>query len=185
MALLASVPLIATQSWPQGDARDPLGIWGMRELLTGTGDGGSVKVIVQTPVGQDASYVYSALGANVAITNVPQIVSTFAKVRILTNWPNVDLAGGVQAFATARMGTMGASANFTEPVAMIGQQGNQLIQTNDRFLLMYDPRPAAGQLDIMELEVSDNVLATVYAFEAYGYFWDRAVMDAPGGPRHP
>jgi len=185
MAIAANVELIATQSWPQGDARDPLGIWGIRELITGDASGDSVKVTIQTPAGQDAAYVYNCLAVNIAITNVVQVASTFIKCRLLSNWPNVDQAAGVNAFSTLRIAGVAGSADFTNPLAGEAANGASLIKSNDRFILMYDPRPTAGQLDIVELEISTQVLNTVYAFEAYGHFWDRAVMDTPGGPRHP
>jgi len=185
MAIASSVELIATQVWPQGDARDPLGIWGMRELVTGDASGDGVKVTIQTPAGQGSAYVYNCLAVNIAITNVVQVVSTLAKCRLLSNWPNVDRAAGVNAFSTLRIAGVAGSADFTNPLAGEAANGASLIKSNDRFILLYDPRSTAGQLNIIELEISAQVLATVYAFEAYGYFWDREVMNAPGGPRHP
>lgn len=185
MAISRNAELIATQVWPQGDARDPLGIWGMRELQTGDATGGSVKVTVRTPTGQGSAYVYNCLAVNVAITNVVQVVSTFAKCRLLSNWPNIDRDAGVNGFSTLRIAGIAGSADFTNPVAGEAANGASLIKPNDRFILMYDPRSTAGQLNIMELEISAQVLNTIYAFECYGYFWDRAVMNTPGGPRHP
>ncbi|KKL17299.1 hypothetical protein LCGC14_2486920, partial [marine sediment metagenome] len=56
---------------------------------------------------------------------------------------------------------------------------------NDRFILIFDPRQGAGVLNMIELEMGVNVNTDTYAFEAYGYYWDRSVLNAPGGPRHP
>jgi len=117
--------------------------------------------------------------------DVVQVVATFAKSRILTNWPNVDRAAGVNGFATLRIGGIGGDGTLSDPLAAPGSQGDYIYQPNDRFILMYDPRSTAGVLSIIELEISDQVLNTVYAFECYGHFWDRAAMDTPGGPRHP
>jgi len=121
----------------------------------------------------------------VGIVDVIQVVSTFTKCRILTNCPNVDRAEGINAFATLRIAGIVGDLTFTDPLAAAGQGGERLYEPNDRFILIYDPRSTAGVLSIMELEISDQVNLTVYAFETYGYFWDRAVMHTPGRPRHP
>ena len=55
----------------------------------------------------------------------------------------------------------------------------------DRFLLLFDPRQQGGDVDIVEIEFGENRDLATYSFEGYGYFWDRSVLDAPGGPRHP
>lgn len=183
MAIVENVALLATQTWPQGDKRSPLGIWGARRGITGDASGGSIKTTIQTPNDQGASYVYNVEAVTIAVLNVVQVVSTLLKCRLLTNWPNVDPQAGVQGYATLRISNVGGSANFSEPLAGEAANGAPLLRTNDRYLLLYDPRPAAGDFTIIELEISENVLNTVHAFEAYGYFWDRSVLQAPGGPR--
>jgi succinate-acetate transporter protein len=40
-------------------------------------------------------------------------------------------------------------------------------------------------MDILEMQRGNNLDLATYTFEAYGYFWDRAAMETPGGPRHP
>jgi len=60
-----------------------------------------------------------------------------------------------------------------------------MVQPQDRFILLFDPRPVAGAFDIVELEISVGVLDRNYAFECWGYYWDRQVLNTPGGPRHP
>lgn len=185
MAVAETVELLATQTWQQLDIRDPLGLWGARHRIVGTGDGGSVKTTILTPTGEGSAFVYQCMAVNVAILDVVQIVDTVVKCRLLCNWPNFDSQIGVQSFATARFSNLAGSSNFTQPVAGTSVTGAALINPNDRFILLYDPRPAAGQLSIIELEISDNILNTDYTFEAYGYYWDRSVMNAPGGPRHP
>jgi hypothetical protein len=72
--------------------------------------------------------------------------------------------------------------NFTAPT---GGVAGQLVLPNDRFLLLFDPRPGAGDLVIAEIKYSDNVDAMTTIMELYGYYWDRSVLQAPGGPRHP
>ena len=185
MAIAETVELLAAQTWQQLDIRDPLGLWGARHRITGDASGGSVKTTILTPTGEGSAFVYQCMAVTVNIIDVVQIVNTIAKCRLLCNWPNIDPQVGVQAFNTTRFVNFAGSSNFTDPVGGESAQGGNFIQPNDRFILLYDPRPTAGQLSIIELEVSDNVLATNYAFEAYGYYWDRSVMDAPGGPRHP
>ena len=185
MAIAESVELKAAQTWQQLDIRDPLGLWGARHRIVGDASGGSVKTTIVTPAGEGSAFVYQCMAVNISIIDVVQVVSTLAKCRLLCNWPNFDPSPGVQSFATNRISSIGGSGNFTEPVSGSGINGEELLLPNDRFILMYDPRAAAGQLSIIELEISQNVLATDYSFEAYGFYWDRSVMDAPGGPRHP
>ena len=110
------------------------------------------------------------------------------RVRLLTNWPNVDPLEGVQGYSTAVFGSMNTDANFTSPISgMSGTTpGHPFLMPNDRFLLLYDPRPGvAGDLTIVEIEGAFNTDTATYAFEAYGYYWDRGVMNTPGGLRHP
>ncbi len=171
----------APQQWPQGDARDPLGIWAGRDIIGGDGGGGGIKVTFQIPAGLNAAYVYTCYSATVA--DVTSSTGVVVKCRLLTNWPDADPQAGVQAFATLKVLTMnGSTTEFTAPFA--GPVDN-LIGPNDRFLLLYDPRPVTGNLDIVELELAENQAGESYSFEAYGYFWDRGVLQAPGGPRHP
>jgi len=181
MAVLGTVEVLATQTWQQGDIRDPLGIWGFRTQITGTGDGGGMKVNVLTPTGQGASYVYTAYSAIITQVGGPVLIIR-AKIRLLTNWPNVDPQAGVQAYAVAHTVPLNGSGNFTLPQLM---PDRPLVDPNDRFILLYDPRPASGQLTIMELEINSNVTDDVFSYEGWGYFWDRSVMNSPGGPRHP
>jgi len=181
MAIAQSIDALPAQLWPQGDIRDPLGLWGCRLAITGDASGGSIKTTVNSATGQDAAYVYTAYAATITVvTGTPTTIR--GKVRLLTNWPNVDVQPGVQAFATIVQPVLEAGSVMTSPNLGPSQP---LVGGNDRFLLLFDPRPTAGQIQIMELEINENVLAKVYSFEAYGYFWDRSVLQAPGGLRHP
>jgi len=180
MAISTSVDIKAAQVFPQETIRDPLGVWGARLAVTGDASGAGIKVAFSVPAQQRSAWVLTAYHAQVAQT-VGTGVAPEIKCRLLSNWPDVDPLAGVQGFSSlnfviAREGTM--SAPFAGP-------GGPLINPNDRFILLYDPRPGIVALSIAELEISTNVLNDVWIFEMYGYYWDRSVMQAPGGPRHP
>jgi len=179
---ISSVGQVITSAlWPQGDSRDPLGLWGMRALVTGDATGSSIKLVAQVPAADKAAYVYTVYSAIVVQLTGSVAGFTIAKLRILTNWPNVDDQPGVQAYNAVIFRTAIGSLTFTAPT----KGSPQLVTAIDRFLLLFDPRPSGDDMDILELEIDDNVDAATYSFEAYGYFWDRSVMQAPGGPRHP
>lgn len=181
MAIAQEVAVEQLNLWPQGDARDPLGVWGARLGITGDASGGAIKVGFIVPAARKAAYVYTCYSVNFSkLTGTTNVIAV--KVRLLTNWPNVDPVPGVQAFGTHLSGNATGSAEFTSPI--IGLD-TFVIGPNDRFLLLYDPRTIGGDMTIVEIEQNDNTLNDTYSFEAYGYFWDRAVMDTPGGPRHP
>lgn len=182
MAISEIIDVLPTAMWPQGDIRDPLGIWGFRKGITGDASGGSLKVTAQAPAGQAAAYVYTCYSALIA-----QLTGTFTnatiKVRLLTNWPDVDPDPGVTGYSSAFAATLAGTAVFTAPGAM--PFDHQLIQTIERFLLLFDPRVSAAPLSLVELELGLNIDLATYSFEGYGYYWDRSVLNAPGGPRHP
>ncbi len=181
MAIQAQVALITAQEWPQGDIRDPLGLWGARTLVTGDATGGSIRVQVLQLAAQRAAYVYTCYYAMITQLTGTE-VDAFAFCRLLTNWPNVDPQAGVQAFATFAIRDFRTSGPFGVPV---GGLTSPFITEIERFILLYDPRPTGGDMNIIEMELATNSLAATYSFEAYGYYWDRSVMQAPGGPRHP
>jgi len=172
-----------TALWPQGDIRDPLGVWGFRIPATGDASGGSVKATAFATAGINAAYVYTLYSVNIAELAGTAIVSTAAKLRILTSWPNVSPIAGVQAYSSFQIVDFNGADVFTAPIA--GQRDFALVQPNDRFLLIFDPRPGAGQLNMVELEIGLNTDLATYSFEGYGYYWDRSILQAPGGPRHP
>lgn len=183
MAIAETVVLITTQTFMQGDARDPLGIWGARHLIVGDASGGSLKTTVQAPEDLRAAYVYTAYSAT--ITTIVGSTNVEIKCRLLSNWPNIDPQAGVQAYATCNFGIMGGDSSFSPPLSG-PRSDHPLVLPNDRFILLYDPR--AGSVDvlaIMELELGINILNDQVSFEAWGYFWDRSVITTPGGPRHP
>lgn len=182
MSVVQTIDVFTAQSWPQGDARDPLGVWGFRSLVTGDATGGSLKVTAQAPAPIAAAYVYTCYSVIMVKLSGP-LAGTLVKVRLLTNWPNMDPQAGVQSYATAiannNVGTSG-----WDPGQVLVPDIN-FIGPLDRFLLLYDPRPSAGALSLVEVESGGNVDADTWSVEGYGYFWDRSVMNTPGGPRHP
>lgn len=181
MAISETVDVVTTALWPQGDVRDPLGVWGFRHGVTGDASGGSIKVIAQAPSGVNAAYLYTCYSALIA--ELDTLASVQGKCRLLTNWPNADLiVPGVQAYSTAITRTITGDADFTAPIAVPSEP---FVNAADRFLLLFDPRPGAGDLSIVELELGVNTDTLTYSFEGYGYYWDRSVLQAPGGPRHP
>jgi len=182
MSIIAVGSVFESQLWPQGDARDPLGVWGLRVPVTGDASGGSIKVEVQVPAAKRAAFVYTCYSVNIA--KLAGLVATeSAKVRLLTNWPNVDAQEGVQGYSSLFLTSWSAPLGMSSPIG--GLASTSPLQPNDRFILLYDPSPSNAVMVIVELEVNDNVLAETWSFEAYGYYWDRSVMNTPGGPRHP
>lgn len=182
MAILGDAEIIATQLWPQGDIRDPLGVWGARLGVTGDASGGSIKVGMQASAGINAAYIYTVYNLNFSQLTGTGITDAIG-VRLLSNWPDADPAVvGVQGFGSHIMTPMVIDPTMTPPISA---PGIPLVGPNDRFLLLFDPRPGAGTLIIVEMEFGNNVDTVTYTFEGYGYFWDRSVLQAPGGLRHP
>lgn len=183
MAILDLVDLHPAALWPQGDIRDPLGVWGARVTTTGDASGSSTKVGIQVPASLAGAYVYTCYSVTIAgLARPAGQVNDRVKCRLLTNWPNIDPAAGVQGFSTLRLAEFSFDGLFTSPSLGILAP---LLNPNDRYLLLFDPRQGAGAFTIVEMELGSNLLNDTTAWEAYGYFWDRSVLNAPGGPRHP
>jgi len=182
MSQALEVNLIQTALWQQGDIRDPLGVWGARALATGNVTLGEIKVGITVPAALRAAYIYTCYALNASVLASVGSTQMSAASRLLTNWPDVDPTAGVQGFATSRFASLFIDASFTAPR---GSTNPPLVTPNDRFLLLFDPRPGTDDLTIAEIKISPVVEDDTYAFEAYGYFWDRSVLNAPGGPRHP
>lgn len=181
MAIVSQVDIITNALWPQGDIRDPLGVWGFRLGVTGDATGGEIKVQAQVPANLAGRFVYTCYSLTF-VQLAGATVATAIQARLLTNWPNVDPIAGVQGYASTIASSMEANGNFSAP---IGSPDSPLIGPLDRFLLLFDPRASAGILTLIELKISSNVDTITHSFEGYGYFWDRSVLNAPGGPRHP
>ncbi len=181
MAISLEVDVVTTALWPQGDIRDPLGVWGFRLGVTGDASGGSIKVVALAPSGINAAYIYTCYSALIA--QLSSLTSVQGKCRLLTNWPNVDVVQpGVQGYGSAVTRLITGDGDFTAPVAM---PNDPFIGPADRFLLLFDPRASAGDVPLVELELGVNTDTLLYSFEGYGYYWDRSILQAPGGPRHP
>lgn len=182
MSVSSTVNVIESALFVQGDARDPLGVWGARESLTGDATGGSVKVSVQVPADKAGAFIYTCYSVNIALVSGNAAAFANPKCRLLTNWPDIDSEDGVQAYGSLQFGVGGGSGNFTPPIAGIN---NTLIGPNDRFILLFDPRQSSPAFNILELEAQVNTDTDVYSFECWGYYWDRSVLNVPGGLRHP
>jgi len=181
MAIAANVDLLPGQEWPQGDARDPLGVWGARLGVTGDATGGSIKVGINVPSDIRGAHVYTCYGVTFAqLTGV--VTARNVKTRLLTNLPDVDPTAGITGFATLKISNTATLDSVTSPI--LGMKGEDPgVSTLDRFILL---RTGTGTpLTIVEVEFGENLNLATYSFEAYGYYWDRLVMQAPGGPRHP
>jgi len=190
MALSVMGEPLESQLWPQGDIRDPLGVWAFRLGVTGDASGNPITVGIDIPAARRSAYLYTIYHAQVSqLTGV--ITAANIKTRILTNWPDADPDAGVFAYASNLQSRLVGSTNFNAPIAGPGGSASAsagpLIFPLDRFLLMFDPRQqeSLGDMEIFQFELEVNTNAATYSFEAYGYYWDRSVMQAPGGPRHP
>jgi len=181
VAISTSVDVKPAQLWPQGDMRDPLGVWGARLVIAGDATGGEIKIGIAVPQSLSGAYVYTMYAAT--ISQLDGIGGTTDLMcRLLTNWPDVDPTAGVQAFSVNNAAGASGTDTFTPPLTA---PSRALVNPNDRFLLLFDPRSIPSAFNIAELKVATMVDLANYSFEAYGYFWDRSVLNAPGGPRHP
>jgi len=182
MAIVQTGDVVQTGIFSPRDVRDPLGVWGVRIGVTGDGTGEPITAQMQVPAARKSAYVYTCY--NISTTKLTGAVNANAnlKSRLLTNWPNLSATAGVQAFGTVRRTLLQFDGSW---VGELYAPADPILDRNDRFILLYDPRPIGGPMVIVELQMPENELNATYAFEAYGYYWDRSVMDTPGGPRHP
>ncbi len=167
--------------WPQQDARDPLGVWGGRELVTADVTAGPIKVSFQPGADRAGAYLYTCYSAQIGGLTASE--AAIGKIRLLTNWPDVGAPEGVQGYGSLKFFSIGGGSAFTAPFS--GPVDVQVIEPAERYMLLFDPRPVAGAFTIVELELDRAVDTRVYSFECWGYYWDREVMQTPGGPRHP
>ncbi len=147
--------------------------------MTGSAGGGSLKTRFQPGADRAGAYIYTCYFANVA-WNVQE--DSNLKVRLLTNWPNADVAAGIQGAGTILIRNTDQAVGFSPPE---GAAIDHMVGPGQRFILLFDPRPAAGAFTIVEMEISGSTDTFSYFFECWGYYWDRGVMNVPGGPRHP
>lgn len=181
MSIVSSVDIVPVAMWPQGDIRDPLGVWGARIGVTGDASAGAIKVTFAVPESLRGAHVYTCY--DVTFTQLTGAVGTAGiKTRLLTNFPDIDIVAGFQGFGSVYLNSITTDADFTAPLSgPIDVPG--IIHPNQRFILLLT-RQGTG-LDLVEMEFGANIDLATFSFEGYGYYWDRSVLDAPGGPRHP
>lgn len=183
MSVGAIAEILTAAIFRPRDLRDPLGVWGGRAGLTGNGTGGQLSVQFNAPDDNAGAYVYTCHSANAGqLTGI--LASTGVKLRLLTNWPNIDPQPGVQGYNAVHMGVTRTQDEAT------GQRSAPTNTTlfeipNMKTILLFDPRPSAGAITLVEIEWNENTDLATYVFECYGYYWDRQVMNIPGGLRHP
>jgi len=187
MAISTTVDITAAAIFRPRDLRDPLGWWGGRVLVTGDASGGGITVGFVVPAEIAGAYIYTCYIANQGqIAAAGVLDQTAHKVRLLTNWPNVDPQAGVQGLNAVYMSATRLQTDFTGQRSAAGNPtDNFATDSGRRYILLFDPRPTAGQITIVEMEWGANTDTDTYIFEAGGYFWDRQVLNWPGGIRHP
>ncbi|MEE8608647.1 MAG: hypothetical protein V3S55_13655 [Nitrospiraceae bacterium] len=180
------IPVQEHAMWPQGDARDPLGVWAARDIITGNADTPVfIQALITIPAALRRAHVYTCYSLFSGWAGGPNPSSETGVIgRLVTNWPNADPEEGVQGFSTSRRSTVTIQVASVFPDRV---PDNPLITPEMRFILLMDPSAvgSGNDMTIAEIQRDSNVLNTLYAFEAYGYYWDQAVLDTPGGPRHP
>lgn len=182
MSVVGTVAVIESQQWPQGDARDPLGVWGGRALVVGDASGGEIGAEFFVPADKTGSFVYTCYAINGGQVLGSLQNQTF-RIQLLTNFPNIDPQPGVQGFSTLDMGFMGGDGGLSAPFS--GQR-TWTFPSQNRFVLLYDPSPRNTDMNIVRLfTVNQGGVGVDFIFECYGYYWDRSVLNTPGGPRHP
>jgi len=182
MAIVTSVDVVESALWPQGDIRDPLGVWGARLGVTGDASGGAISVEFRVALQNTGAFVYTCYSVNIAVLTQATPTNQSGRIRLLTSWPNVDPIAGVQAYGSTKLCRIESNMT-TAPLG--GFTDVDPLSPSDRFLLLFDPRAGPGPTTILELSLENNDLNDTYSFEGYGYYWDRSVLNAPGGPRHP
>jgi len=183
VAIATSVDVITAPIFRPRDLRDPLGVWTARLGVTGDASGGGILVNFTVPEANAGAHVHTLYSFNCGqLTGVLEAAGV--SLRLLSNWPNSDPVAGIQGYDVMVMGVERTQQNN------VGQRssptnGTMLFAENARFIPLYDPRPSAGQITIVELQRNDNTDGATYVFQAFGYYWDRQVMDTMGGLRHP
>lgn len=179
MTVTGNIDILESATLRRGDLRDPLGIWAFRGSVVGDVTSGIAKAFIGLPGGRRAAHVYNVIFVS---TSADLAGTSTHTVRILTNWPPADAPGinGASFIRTTEVGSAGIGAGF-EAVGF-----RPLIDPQMSRILMFDPRPdPLTRINILEMWLSQQVDLALHSFEGWGYFWDRGVMDIPGGPRFP
>lgn len=187
MAIVSTVDITAAAIFRPRDLRDPLGWWGGRLGITGDATGPPLTAQFVVPADIAGKYVYTCYIANQGQLTFPTVPDQTAhKMRLLLNWPNMDAQAGINGLNAQYFSATRVQSDFTGQVSAAGNPtDNFTADAGRRFILLFDPRSTAGAQAIVEMEWGDNTDLATYIFEAGGYFWDRQVMNVPGGPRHP
>ncbi len=185
MSVSVDIPVIEWQLWPQQDARDPLGIWTARGSTTGDVSGGVLGARIVVPQARRRAYIYTCYGLTQVRVSGSTEVATQMKVRLLTNYPDASpTAPGITGYASWMRVPITVIANTTAPNA-----GGDLpmLSPEQRFILLFDPSAVdvLNDMPIVEIERDANVDGIVVNTEGWGYYWDRSILNTPGGPRHP
>lgn len=184
MTVTINIPVVEHALWAQRDARDPLGVWAARNTVGGDGSG-HVAANIVVPAARRRSHIYTCIHAITVLVGGTQELGGILKCRLLTNWPDATSeVAGVTGFATYRTTPTELMANARLPNS---GPARPFLEPNDRYVLLFDPSVVAvgSDMTIVEIDRDMSIATATYAFEAYGYYWDRGVLDAPGGPRHP
>jgi len=184
MTVQGSFPVIETGLFKHQDARDPIGVWGAQGNITGDASGGQIQAFIQIPADKRRNRVYTVYDCQSQNSGGTLDTGTAAKIRIFLGWPDINLAGGIQAHETILFVQLEPAGGFNPPFT--GPR-RSMVDPNHRFLLIFDPSVqfANDAFTMISVERDANVNGSIYQTSAWGYYWDRAVFDVPGGPRHP
>lgn len=179
MAIAENTAVLAHAIIKQRDARDPLGIFVNRHLITGDASGGTIKVSIAAA---QTYHIYALTAFTLSVQTLA--ADSIGKLRLLTNYPPALPDGGLSAFAWNRVFII-SNTSMTAPGDSMGiSQGAIGLETGKVLMFGGDFQTVVPQ-NIIELEIEDNILNQSYFFEVYGYFWDRSSILVPGGPRLP
>ena len=181
MALVGLANVTQTQLWPQRDARDPLGVWGGLSVVTGDVSGAPITLFIQASSEIRAAYVYNIVSCG--FQKVAGTAGAFSiRRRIITHWPDINLDPGIVAFEDIIVGITRGVDGIGDPETAGDRPW--IVSPEDK-MLIFDPRSSPNNMTIVEFAINDNENTITYRAQAYGYFWDRSVMETPGGPRFP
>jgi len=173
------IPVQESSILRRRDLRDPLGVWTARGAGVGDGGGGVVLAQFVVPADRRAAHVYTCYAVTVVELAIAVVQATQVSARLLTNWPVTETTG-ITGFSVVN--TRVADNDGVFPASPQGE----LIPPSWRYILLFDPRAdPTSAITLVEAWPNDNTTDETYVFEVWGYYWDRNVLDAPGGPRHP
>lgn len=182
MAILLEIEVLEHNLFVTRDARDPLGIWTARAVITGDASG---TPIVMRFLAAQTNRVYTCHA--VTMSSNGSVATYLGLVRLLTNFPPATPAGGAAGYSYNRVFSVVREPLFDPPEDNINAASSQLLNGTEK-LLLWGPTPAFADVSIpiVEMQINENTLAATYFLEVWGYYWDKvAVLNAAGGPRFP